>query len=140
MLCAAHPEIEARGPCAICFKNLCDACATYDLDGATCCERCGRDKEDESHALSSGLLALIGVGYLATLAVGVVIWKPRAFVGGLAAIVAIALGRLMQLFVKTPVVTRRVSGAGTGKTGSGDATATAAGETAPAVDATEQPL
>ena len=125
MLCAAHPEIEARGPCAVCFKNLCDACATYELDGASCCERCGRAKEDEGNALSSGLLALIGVGYLATLAVGVVLFKPRPFVGGLAAIVAIALGRLMQVLVKTPAVTRRMS----------SATATA-----PAVDATAPPL
>lgn len=126
MDCAVHPEIEARGPCAVCFKNLCDACATYELevDGApaSCCERCGRDKEDESNALSSGLLALIGVGYLATLALGVVVFKARPFVGGLAAIVAIALGRAMQLLVKTPVVTRRMTSG------------------APAVDATAPPL
>jgi len=134
MLCAAHPEIEARGPCAVCFKNLCDACATYELDGASCCERCGRAKEDEGNALSSGLLALIGVGYLATLAVGVVIFKARPVVGGLAAIVAIALGRLMQLLVKTPVVTRRMSSATAAPT---TAKAEAA---APAVDATAPPL
>ena len=127
MDCAAHPGIEAKGPCAVCFKNLCDACATYDLDGAIGCERCGRAKEDEGNALSSGLLASIGVGYLAALAIGVVIWKARPFVGGLAAIVAIALGRIMQLVVKTPLVTRRVP----------SATAPAA---APAVDAPPPPL
>lgn len=135
MLCAAHPEIEARGPCAVCFKNLCDACASYDLDGATrglCCERCGRDTEDESNDLSAGLLASISVGYLATLAVGVLVFKVHPFVGGLAAIVAIALGRLVQLLVKTPVVTRRRSGA--------LPAATAAEPAAPAVDATAPPL
>lgn len=108
MQCATHPEIEARGACAVCFKNLCDACATYELDGAPCCERCGRDKEDDRNALSSGLLALIGVGYLATLAVGIVLFKPRPFVGGLAAIVAIALGRALQMLVKGPDVSRRL--------------------------------
>jgi hypothetical protein len=109
MDCAAHPGIEAKGPCAVCFKNLCDACATFDLDGASCCERCGRAKEDDGNALSSGLLASIGVGYLATLAIGVMIWHAQPFVGGLAAIVAIALGRVMQIVVKTPRVTRRAS-------------------------------
>ncbi|MDB5220683.1 MAG: hypothetical protein JWO86_8610 [Myxococcaceae bacterium] len=125
MLCAAHPEIEARGPCAVCFKNLCGACATYELDGASCCERCGRTKEDDGNALSSGLLALIAVGYLAALAGGIVLFKARPFVGGLAAIVAIALGRLMQLLVKAPVVTRRMS---------------SASAPAPSVDATAPPL
>jgi hypothetical protein len=126
MLCAVHPEIEARGPCAVCFKNLCETCASYDLDGAICCERCGRTTEDESNALSAGLLASIGVGYLAALAVGVLVFHARPFVGGLAAIVAIALGRLMQLLVKTPVVTRRPT--------------RASGTAAPAVDATAPPL
>jgi hypothetical protein len=111
MQCAAHPEIEARGACAVCFKNLCDGCATYDLDGAPCCERCGREREDESDALSSGLLALVGVGYLATLALGIVLFKARPFVGGLAAIVAIGLGRALQLLVKPGTVTRRLGGA-----------------------------
>ena len=107
MQCAVHPDLEARGPCEVCNKNLCDACASFDLDGRPCCERCGRIQEDDSHALSSGLLALVGVGYLATLALGIIIFKARPFVGGLAAIVAIALGRAMQLLVKTPAVTRR---------------------------------
>lgn len=109
MHCAAHPETEARGPCALCFKNLCDVCSTYELDGAPCCERCGRDKEEETNALSSGLLAMIGVGYLATLAIGILVFKARPFVGGLAAVVAIGLGRGMQLLLKSPGVTRRLA-------------------------------
>jgi hypothetical protein len=111
MQCAAHPDVEARGPCAVCKKNLCDACATYELDGSpspsSCCEACGRTQEDDNNALSSGLLALVGVGYLATLAIGIVLFKPRPFVGGLAAIVAIALGRALQLLVKPTTVSRR---------------------------------
>ena len=137
MDCAAHPEIEARGPCAVCFKNLCDACATYELDGASCCERCGRTKEEEGNALSSGLLASIGVGYLATLAIGIVVFNARPFVGGLAAIVAIALGRIMQLVVKPPLVERRSSSAGASASAAAAPPAPAA---APAVDATTPPL
>lgn len=102
MQCARHAEVEARGPCAVCFENLCDGCATYELEGAPCCERCGHDEQAQRDALSSGLLALVAVGYLATLAVGVVIFKARPFVGALAAIVAIGLGRAVQLAMKPP--------------------------------------
>ncbi|MDB4939438.1 MAG: hypothetical protein JWP87_6410 [Labilithrix sp.] len=115
MQCTAHPDIEARGPCAVCAKNLCDDCATYELESrgtassaaASCCEGCGRAQEEDASSLSSGLLALVGVGYLATLAVGIVVFKARPFVGGLAAIVAIALGRALSLFVKPITATRR---------------------------------
>jgi hypothetical protein len=115
MHCAVHPEIEACGPCAVCFKNLCDACATFDLESkgsrSPCCERCGRSQENDSDALSSGLLALIAVGYLAALAIGVSVFKAQPFVGGLAAVVAIGLGRAMQMLVKTPTAMRRLSAA-----------------------------
>ena len=111
MECAVHPEVQAKGPCSVCAKNLCDACSTYDLDGKPCCETCGRREEEDSHALSSGLLALVAVGYLATLAVGIIVFKARPFVGGLAAVVAIALGRAIQFLVKAPNVTRRLAAA-----------------------------
>ncbi len=147
--CAAHSEVEARGSCAVCFKSLCDACATYELEivsetrvsetRACCCERCGRMKEDDESALRSGLLAMIGVGYLATLAVGIVVFKARPFVGGLAAIVAIALGRLMQLLVKVPVATRRIASASSGATPP-NPSSTSAAPSVPAVDATSPPL
>lgn len=107
MQCAAHPETEARGPCAVCFKSLCDACATFERGGEPLCERCGRGAEDDRNALSSGLLGLVAVGYLATLVLGTVLLKARPFVGGLAAVVAIALGRAIQVLVKTPAVSRR---------------------------------
>ena len=110
MQCAVHLEAEAPSSCAVCHKNLCDACAAFDVDSAACCERCGVLEEQHSQALSSGLLALVAVGYLATLAIGILLFKPRPFVGGLAAIAAIALGRGLQMVVKTPVVTRRFAG------------------------------
>ena len=104
------PRPKPAAPCAVCFKNLCDACATYELDGsAAAASAAAAPRRTRRNALSSGLLALVGVGYLATLAVGVVLFKARPFVGGLAAIVAIALGRALQLLVKAPVVTRRMS-------------------------------
>ncbi len=105
--CAAHPETKAFGPCAICFKSLCDACASFERDGSPCCERCGRVKEEERNDLSSGLLALIAVGYLATLVLGAVLFKARPIIGGLAAVVAIALGRALQLLVQSTPVSRR---------------------------------
>ena len=106
--CAAHPEVEARGPCAFCFKSLCDACASFEHDGSPCCERCGRMKEEQRNDLSSGLLALVAVGYLATLALGSVLLNARPIIGGLAAVVAIALGRAMQLLVHSRAVSRRI--------------------------------
>ena len=86
---------------------LCDACASFEMAGGWCCEACGHRQEDQARELGSGLLALVGVGYLATLAVGIVLFKARPFVGGLAAIVAIALGRALQMLVRTPAVSRR---------------------------------
>ncbi|HSO35343.1 MAG TPA: hypothetical protein VLT33_22595 [Labilithrix sp.] len=107
MQCAAHPDRAAVGPCASCFKELCDSCAAFDIDGDFGCEACGRRREADAAELSSGLLAFVGVGYLATVAIGVVLFKAQPFVGGLAAIVAIGLGRALQLLVRGPAVTRR---------------------------------
>jgi hypothetical protein len=91
----------------MCSKSLCEACATYELEGSSCCEGCGRAREGDRDALSSGLLAMVSVGYLATLALGVLLFKARPVVGGLAAVVAIALGRALQLLTNKPTVTRR---------------------------------
>jgi hypothetical protein len=107
--CAAHPDRGSIGSCATCSKELCDACAAYSIDGDFGCERCGRRREADAAELSSGLLALVGVGYLATLAIGIVLFKPQPFVGGFAAIVAIGLGRALQLLVQSPAVTRRTA-------------------------------
>ena len=111
MHCTAHPETEARGPCAVCKKNLCDACATFERDERPYCERCGHDAEEQRNELSSGLLALVAVGYLAALVLGTVLFRARPFVGGLAAVVAIGLGRALQILVKTPAVARRAPSA-----------------------------
>ena len=108
MECAAHPEKNAVGPCVSCATGLCDACATFELDGGWCCEACGRRQEEDARELGSGLLALVGVGYLATLAVGVAIFNARPIVGGIAAIAAIGLGRALQLLVRAPAVSRRL--------------------------------
>lgn len=107
MDCAAHPGTAGEASCARCSRALCDACAAYDVDGAACCEACGRDAEERSHAIGSSLVALVGVGYLATLALGVLVFHAKPFVGGLAAIVAIALGRALQVFLKPATVVRR---------------------------------
>ncbi|AKV01203.1 hypothetical protein AKJ09_07866 [Labilithrix luteola] len=107
MECAAHPDHEATGTCASCKRTLCSACTTYDVDGKTYCEACGRNVEQNSHSIGSALLASVAVGYLATLALGVALFGPKPFVGGLAAIAGIALGRLLQVVVRPPSVTRR---------------------------------
>lgn len=65
-------------------------------------------KEEERNDLSSGLLALVAVGYLATLALTAVLLKARPITGGLAAVVAIVLGRALQLVVHSPSVSRRM--------------------------------
>jgi hypothetical protein len=109
--CADHPGVPASA-CAGCAKGVCDTCATYDVDGRLHCETCGRDAEDKSKALGSALLALVGVGYLAALAVGVLVFRAKPFVGGIAAIVAIALGRALQIYMRPPVVTRRLRQSG----------------------------
>lgn len=86
---------------------MCSPCAAYDVDGRACCEACGRDEEDRSRSIGSALLAFVGVGYLATLAICVVVFHARPFVGGVAAIAAIALGRVLQIVLKPPIVSRR---------------------------------
>ena len=107
MHCAAHPDRGSIGSCATCSKELCEACATYSMAGDLGCDRCGRQREAEAAELSSGVLAFVGVGYLATLALGILLFGPKPFVGGLAAIVALGLGRALQLLVQSPAVTRR---------------------------------
>ena len=107
MECAAHPDKTAVGPCASCARALCEPCATFEVNAALCCEACGHRHEDDARELASGLLALVGVGYLATLAAGIVVFKGRPFVGGLAAVVAIGLGRALQVLVRSPAVSRR---------------------------------
>jgi len=88
---------------------MCEACARYEIDGHAACEACGCAEEAKSRDVGSGLLALVGVGYLAALSLGVLIFQARPLVGGIASIVAIALGRIVQFFVKPSSVKRRAS-------------------------------
>ncbi len=107
MECAAHPDAESIATCAICEKALCAKCAAYDVDGRTCCEACGRAEEDRGRSLGSAVLLVVGFGYLATLALSYLVFKARPFVGGIAAIAAIAVGRALQVVLRPPAVTRR---------------------------------
>jgi hypothetical protein len=105
--CAVHTEADADDTCAVCGRGMCDACTAYLVDGHPSCAACGDREGERSRALGAAQLALVGVGYLATLAVSIVLFRPRPFVGGLAAVVAIALGRALQLWLRPPVVVRR---------------------------------
>lgn len=106
MQCAVHSEVETDRKCADCGKAICDACAAFEIDGRAACEACGRLEDEKSRAVGSALLAFIGVGYLATLAICVMLFKPRPFVGGLAAVVAIAVGRALQVVLRPRAVSR----------------------------------
>jgi hypothetical protein len=105
--CAEHPEALAVATCAGCERALCARCAAYDVDSDVCCERCGRDAEDRSRAIGLALLGFVGVGYLASLAVAVLVFHTRPFIGGIAAIAAIGSGRVLQMVLRPPVVSRR---------------------------------
>jgi hypothetical protein len=105
--CAAHPQVDATGTCATCKKAVCSGCTVYEIDGQPCCAACGHAEDEQTRAVGSALLAFVGVGYLAALAIGVVVFSARPFVGGLAAIVAIALGRTLQVVIQPKAVVRR---------------------------------
>jgi hypothetical protein len=61
-------------------------------------------EDERSRAWGSFLLAFVGMSYLATLAVSYAVFRGRPFVGGLAAVVAIACGRALQIFMRLGVV------------------------------------
>lgn len=105
--CAVHDDVEGE-PCAVCKGSICDACATFTVNGKPACETCGRDEEERGHSLGSAILAFTGVGYLSVLVIGVLLGKARPYLGGIAAIGAIAFGRFLQVVVKPPVVERRL--------------------------------
>jgi len=112
--CPTHPEAPATSTCNACNRAFCESCLTYDVDGNDTCESCGTVQDERSRALGSALLTLVGVGYLAALALGYVLFRGRPFVGGFSAVIAIALGRTLQTHVRLPVVTRRSSEPHTG--------------------------
>jgi hypothetical protein len=110
--CAAHAGTSAADSCSSCKKGFCEACLAWEVDGKPACAECGSREDDRSRSLGATMLALVGVGYLATLAIGYLLFKARPYVGGIAAVVAIMLGRLLQMYLRVPVVTRREPRAG----------------------------
>jgi hypothetical protein len=110
--CAAHAGTPSASSCSSCQKGFCDACLSWEVDGKPACAGCGAREEDRSRSIGATMLALVGVGYLATLAIGYLLFKSRPYVGGIAAVVAILLGRLLQMYLRVPVVTRREPHAG----------------------------
>ena len=105
--CAEHPDVDTDRACSACNKPICDTCAVYEIDDRVACESCGREAYARSRATGLSLFAVIAVGYLATLAVCVVVFRPRPWVGGLAAVVSIAIGRVLQLVLRPSVVNVR---------------------------------
>lgn len=105
--CAVHPEVDAEETCAECEKPACDECAVYEIDGRVACAACAAREHAKSRAVGSALLGFIGASYLATLALAVTLFKPRPFVGGLAAVVAIAAGRVLQIVLRPRTIARR---------------------------------
>lgn len=71
------------------------------------CEGCGAVAIERGHAVGSAALALIAAGYLIALAIGYLVFRARPFVGGLAAIASLVVGRLVQTALRAPIVTRR---------------------------------
>jgi hypothetical protein len=105
--CAAHPDRISEHVCAICKRGLCASCDAYDVDGKASCDACGRAEAERSRSLGSARIALVAVGYLAAIAIGVGVLHAQPMVGGLAAIAAFGLGRVILRTVHSPVVARR---------------------------------
>ncbi|MBS2018533.1 MAG: hypothetical protein JST00_37050 [Deltaproteobacteria bacterium] len=92
MKCAVHTEVDA----------------SWTVDGQPACDACAREAEARSRDLGAGLIASVGAAYLATLAIGFLVFHARPLIGGLAAVVAIVLGRLLAGVLKRPVLRRSV--------------------------------
>lgn len=71
------------------------------------CEACGSAELARIGARGSAAIALVAVGYLMALAVAYLVFRARPYVGGIAALFAIALGRLFQVWLTPEPVTRR---------------------------------
>ena len=105
--CAVHPDVEAERQCTVCKREMCETCATFEVDGHAACDACGKKEMETSHGIATALFACVGVGYLATIALLVSIWPPRAYHGGIAAVVAILLGRVLQFWLRPRMVMPR---------------------------------
>lgn len=96
MECAVHPGTAAAEGCDACSAPACADCLRTDGGGRALCQGCDAAESERSVTVGSTLLVAIAAAYLAALAVGYVVFKGRPFVGGLAAVVAIGLGRGLQ--------------------------------------------
>jgi hypothetical protein len=124
--CAAHDDADAEGTCAVCRRAVCARCAAYDIDGCVCCEACGRAEEERSRSLGSALLGFVGVGYLLALALGLLVFHAKPYIGGIAAVAAIVLGRVLQIVFRPSTVTRRLARADAARDAARDASAPSA--------------
>jgi hypothetical protein len=104
--CNAHPG-AGTAICGGCRRPTCTRCLTDSIDDVDVCTSCARAAEADSDALGAAGVGFVGVGYLLTLALSYRIFHARPFLGGLAAIVAIALGRVLQTFFRPKSVIRR---------------------------------
>lgn len=110
MECAAHAGTPATRSCSFCKSARCERCLTWEVDGGLACEDCGANEEARGRTAFSALLGLASAGYLAALAVSVMVFHARPFVGGFAALVAIALWRILPSLIPLPEARRRTAG------------------------------
>lgn len=114
MTCAVHPESPRFATCAACKKELCAACATHTIDGRPSCAPCAEAAEARAQSLGGVVIAATGAAYLVFLAAAMlVVPRARVFGAGLAAVLTIAFGRVLQTILHVPaqVAPRRSSGA-----------------------------
>lgn len=81
-----------------------DRPATKTVDGKPACADCAAAASERHVAVREAILVIVSVGYLAALAAGVVVLKGRPIVGGLAAVIALIVGRGLQVYLRAPVI------------------------------------
>jgi hypothetical protein len=82
---------------------LCDACATFTVEGAASCTGCAARAQERSDVLGGLLVFVVGAAYLVLLALGfAAASKARVLGAGIAAIGAIGLGRALQVGLGIP--------------------------------------
>lgn len=107
MKCRAHPGDDATEACTTCSAAGCPRCLVFAQAGEPLCERCGSAELARIAARGSAAIVIIALGYLVALAVSYHLFKARPYVGGIAALAAIALGRVLQVWLTPQAVTRR---------------------------------
>ena len=64
--CAVHPDVEADRQCTSCKREMCEGCATWEIDGHAACDACGQKEIATSRGITTALFACVAVGYLAS--------------------------------------------------------------------------